>query len=463
MATAPSTPWKLGVAPGRLPWISHAIQMLRQPLEFLTSMRGAGDIVKVRLGLEWVYLVQHPELLRQVLVTDLDTFDKGGPFIEKVRVIVGNGLATCPHEEHRRQRRLMQPLFNPDRLVSYATVMRDEARAKADSWRSGQVVEVNDEMVSLSLSIATRTMFTTAAAAEAIAEVQDALSIIMAGLYQRMVVPIELVQRLPTRSNRQFDGALKRMRTLVNQITDTYRAAGVDHGDLLSAVLAARDDDTTAGPTNSEIHDQIMSLLIGGTETTAIALTWAFHVLGQYPEIERRLHAEVDEVLAGRPAGFDDLAKLDYTQRVITETLRLYPPGWIFTRRTTTEVELGGHRLAPGTTILFSPYLQHRDPDSFPDPERFDPERWLPDRAKAVPRCAMIPFGVGKRRCIGEAFSMNEAIIILATLAGRWRLRPTASMKIRRIPRMTLRPEALPMRVESRHRDGIAAWAAPLS
>ncbi len=208
-----------------------------------------------------------------------------------------------------------------------------------------------------------------------------------------MIIPVALAQKLPLPSNLRFNQALNRTRAVVDQIINDYQKAGVDHGDVLSTLLAARDEETGEGMTNREIHDQIMTLVLAGTETAAATLAWAFHLLGKNPEVERRLHTEVDEVLSGRPAGFDDVPKLSYTQRVITETLRLYPSTWILTRRTTAEVELGGHRLAPGTNILFSPYALHRDPDSFPDPERFDPDRWLPERSKAVPRGAMIPSG----------------------------------------------------------------------
>lgn len=261
---------------------------------------------------------------------------------------------------------------------------------------------------------------------------------------------------MPLPANWRLDRKVIRLRAIVQQTTEDYRRAGVDHGDLLSTLLAVRDENTKEGMTNRAIVDQVLTLIVAGTETTSTALAWAFHALGQDPESERRLHAEVDEVLAGRPACLDDVPKLGYTQRVITEALRLYPPAWLLTRRTTAEVELGGHRIAPGTTILFSPYALHRDPDVFPDAERFDPDRWLPERANAVPRGAVLSFGAGKRKCIGDAFAMTEATIILSTLAGRWRLRPIPGVKIKPIPMINLSPGAMPMRVESRHRSGMA-------
>ncbi|UQA63364.1 cytochrome P450 [Polyangium aurulentum] len=464
----------MGTAPGSLPWIGHAWQLLRRPLSFLTSLRRSGDVVKIQLGPECAYLVRHPELLRQVLVNDPAIFDKGGPVFEKARTLVGNGLASCPHKAHRRQRQLMQPAFNRDRLSSYAAVMRDQASAMADAWRPGQVVDVHKEMNSLALAVVARTLCVTDAAERTAAELQRSVPVILEGMYHQMLAPVELWQKLPLPGNLRFNRAFRRTRAAVDQIIDDYRRAGVDHGDLLSTLLAARDEDTGEGMTNREIRDQIMTLLLAGTETAAATLAWAFHLLGQHSEIERRLHAEVDEVLSGRVAGFDDVPKLGYTQRVISETLRLYPPTWLLSRRTTEEVTLGGHRLAPGTNILFSLYALQRDPDLFPDPERFDPDRWLPDRSKAVPRGAMLPFGAGQRKCIGEAFGVTEATIVLSTLTGRFRLRPIQGAKIDLVPRMTLNPGALPMRVEARDcagktrrpREGSAApspcpWMGP--
>jgi len=454
-----SNPWKMGTAPGSLPWISHPWQMLRRPLSFLTSLRPYGDIVKIRLGRDWAYLAQHPELIRQVLVTDFSTFDKGGFAYEKARLLSGNGLATCPNKAHRRQRQLMQPAFHRDRLANYAAVMRDEASTMADAWRSGQVVDVNKEMTNVALSVVARTLCVIGAADKSAAELSSLLPVVFEGFYRQMLAPLGLMQKLPLPSNRRFNRALSRMRETVVQIVEDYRKAGVDHGDLLSTLLATQDEDTGEGMTNSEIYDQVMTLLLGGSETSAATLTWAFHLLGEHPEVEERLHAEVDEVLAGRSAGWDDLPKLSYTQRVLTETLRLYSPVWIVTRCTTAEVELGGHRLAPGTTILWSPYVLHRHPDFFPDPERFDPDRWLPDRAKTVPRGAMIPFSAGPRKCIGETFAMNEATIVLSTLAGRFRLRPIPGTKVPLVTRLTLTPGSLPMRVEARDR---AAFHPPV-
>lgn len=449
---AATASWKLGTAPGRFPTVNHPLQMLRRPLSFLTSLRHAGDIVKVRLGTEWAYFVRHPDLLRNVLMTDHLSFDKGGPFFDKAMSVAGNGILTCPGKDHARQRRMMQPLFSNERVIGYTAVMREEAERTAASFQRGQHIEVNKAMSALTLAVTTRTLFSTRASAETVAEAQDALIVIFAGLYQRMVVPLELVHQLPTAENRQFNQACARLPVIIDQIIAEHRRSGKETDDLLSRLHAARDPETNQGLSDVELREQVMALFVAGTETTASALTSTLHLLDRHPEIERRMQAEVDAVVGSGSPTYEDLARLDYTARVFTEALRLYPPGWILTRRTTTAVDLGGHAIGAGATILFSPYALHRDPEFFPDPESFDPDRWLPERSKSVPRYAMIPFSAGKRKCMGDAFATNLATIVLATLASRWQLRGGPGAEVRVVPKMTLSIETLPMKVEPRNR-----------
>lgn len=448
--TLMSTTYELATAPGHLPWLSHPWKLVRRPLAFLAAMRELGDIVKLRFGPEWVYLVQHPELLRQLLM-DSSSFDKGGPFFERIRILVGDGLGTCPQAVHRLHRRRMQPSFHHDRLIEYAAVMQTEVGTAADAWRRGQVIDVFATIAALSLSILIDAMFVIKAVAGHATEVKRLMPAVSQGLYHQMLVPAEPLRKLLP-GNRLFHRSLRGVMAAMDQIIAEYRRAGVEEGDLLATLLAVRDEDTGERMTNREIRDQVLTLILGGTDSITATLAWAFHLIGEHPEAERRLHDEVDDVLAGRPAGFDDVPRLAYTQRIITETLRLYPPAWLFTRRTTTAVELGGHGLAPGTSILLSPYSLQRDPKLFDDPERFDPDRWLPDRARVVPRGAMIPFGTGPRKCIGERFATIETTMILATFAGRIRLRPISGATVQPFPKLVLNPKSLLMRVEPRDR-----------
>jgi pentalenene oxygenase len=265
-----------------------------------------------------------------------------------------------------------------------------------------------------------------------------------------MFAPISWWERIPTRSNRLFDEAQARLREVINQTISDYRQANSDQGDVLSILVNARDEATGQGMTDQEIHDQVMTILIGGTETTGNTLAWTFYLLAEHPEIEERLHAEVDGVLGGRPPRFADLPHLVYTRRVLTETLRMYPPAWLLSRTTSREVELAGRRLPPGTPVFYSPYMLGRDPDLFPNPGRFDPDRWLPDRAATLPRDAVLPFGGGGRKCIGDDFGMAETTLTLAATAARWRLRKVAATKVSTTPKASLGTGPLPMVAQPR-------------
>lgn len=450
-----STTFRIGTAPGHLPWLEHPWQLLRRPLPFLTSLRSAGDIVKIRLGPAWVYLVQNPELVRRVLVGSA-IFDKGGPFFDKARILFGDGLGTCPHHLHRQQRRRMQPAFAHERLPEQAAVMQAAVAATLDTWRDGQLVDVHDRMSALSLSVLVRTMFVIDAVAPQAAVVQRSMPIILQGLYRQMIDPVGLLPRLPLASNRRFERTLHDVRAAVDHVIAVYRQAGVEHGDLLSSMLSARDEDTGEGMTDREIRDQVLTLIVGGTETTAAALTWVFHLLGEHPEVERRLHEEVDGKLRGRPATLPDVPELAYTGRIITEALRLYPPAWMFTRRTNAAVELGGHRIPEGAAILLCPYAMHHDPALFPEPERFDPDRWSGSEGRALLRDVMLPFGAGPRKCIAQTFALTEATLVVATVAGRFQLRSIPGSAIELVPRMALNPGSLRMRVQSRERPPLA-------
>jgi len=238
----------------------------------------------------------------------------------------------------------------------------------------------------------------------------------MRGVYQRMVAPFGWQEKLPTPGNRRYNSVRAEMHGVITQTIRAWRRDGTDHGDVLS-ILVGHD-----GLSDDEVYDQVMTMLIGGTETTGNTMAWVFHLLARHPEVERRLHEELDTVLGGRLPDYDDLPKLDYTWRVLTETLRMYPPAWLLTRVTTRATELAGHPLPAGAIVLYSPYALSRSPRHFDDPDRFDPDRWLPGRSADVPRGAMVPFSAGNRQCIGEAFGQAETTLALAGIASRWRL-----------------------------------------
>jgi cytochrome P450 len=427
--TAPKRSFTVVEAPGAVPVLGHALQLWRRPLEFLASLPALGDLVGIRLGPRTAYLACHPDVVMRVLL-EARTFDKGGPLFEKARLLVGNGLVSSGWEDHRTQRRMLQPVFHPSRMPGYVSLMREEIEETVARWQEGEAFDVSDAMHALTLRITARTMFAMKVGERAVPEVAHCMPIIMRGVYQRMVAPLGWKERLPTPANRRFDAVRARMHAVIGETIESQRRDGTDHGGLLSVLVGARDEETGAGLSDEEIYDQVMTLLIGGTETTGNTLAWVFHVLAEHPEVEERLHAELDEVLGdGRVPGFEDLPRLDLTWRILNETLRMYPPAWLLTRTTTRRTELAGRELESGTTVMYSPYALGRNPAHFEDPGRFDPDRWLPGRAADLPRGVMVPFSAGNRKCIGDAFGQAETTLTLATVASRWRLRPAPGAK----------------------------------
>lgn len=450
---APST---IATAPGALPLLGHLVQFLRNPLGFVTSLPQYGDLVRIRLGTFQVIVVCDPALTRHVLLSDR-IFDKGGPLFDRLREGIGYGLGTCPHSEHRRQRRLLQPAFHPSRLGSYAQVMTTQFADLSNSWRDGQVLDVPAAIETKTARIIVETMFADALPASVLDQAIDDANALFASFYQRMLMPPPL-DRLPTPGNRRYHQVRARLRHTMGSIIASRRQCSIDRGDLLSALLVARDHDPASdrqGLSDAEIYEQVVAFFIAGSESTASILAWSLHLLARHPDIERRLHAEVDAVLNGGVAVYEHLPKLTLTSRIITETLRLYPPGWLLTRSTSGDTHLGRHPIPAGTTIAYSAYLIHHRPDLYPDPERFDPDRWDSTHRPPPPHDAFIPFAAGPRKCIGEHFGTIAATLGLATIAARWKLRSLPGPSVRTITGATLRPQGLQMRAVARRKaDG---------
>ncbi|HEY4022215.1 MAG TPA: cytochrome P450 [Pseudonocardiaceae bacterium] len=436
------------VAPGRLPLLGHTISLLHQRFSFTSSLRDRGELVKIYLGPMPAYVVTTPELVHQVLVTDAGKFDKGILF-DRFRPHFGNGIAMSDGGFHLRQRRLMQPAFHRDRIAHYASTMVDAASATSAGWQSGQVVQVDQAMQHLAVNIVGRTLFATELGTAAIAEAQRSMPVVIKQGMIRALSP-GFVAALPIPGNRGFDEAIARLRTVVTEVIAAGRAEGTDNGDLLSMLLLAKDADTGETMTDQQVYDEVVTLLTGGIETTGLALSWLFHEVGRHPDIERRFHAEVDEVLGGSRPTIDDLTRLPYTRQIVSEVLRAYPI-WLLMRRTNTDVELGGVPLPARTEIVFSPHALHHDPRNFPDPTRFDPDRWSPSRAGEIPKGAYVPFGSGARQCIGNTFAQTEIALVAATIAARWRLVPVPDQPVRIKVTGAAYPSRLPMTAHPRH------------
>ncbi|MFI9724057.1 cytochrome P450 [Streptomyces sp. NPDC052396] len=434
-------------APAAWPLVGHLPRFGRDPLRFLRSLPVHGELVEVRLPGRRVFVLCHPEAARRALA-DGRTFDRTGPLFDRVRADMGNGLATCPYAEHRRQRLLLRPAFHRERLDHYAVVMREEAEALLGRWRHGQVIDVVAAMFGLTVSVAVRTLFSARADAATTAALRRCLDVYLRGSYTRTLLPLSAA--LPTPANRRFERALAQWRHYVRQIIAEARRRPTEGPDLLSALLEARDD-AQSGLSEEELADQIAVLVLAGAETTSAALSWTWHLLAAHPRAEAELHAEVD-------SGRRDPAALEHTHRVVKESLRLYPPAWAIPRTITQETVLAGHRLPAGATLVFSPYVLHHRPDLFPGPERFRPERWLPGAMDQPARAAFLPFGAGPTRCIGESFALTETTVALTAIAAHWRLLPLPGRPVRPAARSVLAPRTLPMRLALR---GTAVSSGP--
>jgi cytochrome P450 len=402
--------------------------MLRRRQEFTASLRNHGDIVRVDLGTMRTYFVTNPRLVHELLVTKGALFRKGALF-DKFLPIFGNGLATSNGAFHKRQRRMVQPAFHRDRVARYAETMAHAVAELTATWRPGEVRVIEEDAQALAVTIVGQALFSTEIGKRAIDEVRRSMFLVLKYGMVRALSP-SFVEKLPLRGNREFDEAIERIRAVMLDVVRSWREDGTDHGDLLSMLLMAQDSDDGTGMSDQQVHDEVMTLLVGGIETTALALAWTCHELAAHPEVERRVHAEVDEVLAGRAPAFADLEKLVYTKQVVNEVLRMYPV-WFLMRRALAPVEIGDAVLPEGAEVIFSPHALHHDPASFEDPYRFDPDRWSPDRVATIPKGAFVPFGAGTRQCVGNLFAQAEIVITVATIAARWRLVPVPGKPVR--------------------------------
>ena len=417
--TAASPRFTTGTAPGAHPQAGHGIELQTRPLEFLRSLHKHGDLVEIMMGPEPAYVVCHPDLLHQVLTQD-SLYDKGGVFYDKVRDTVGNGLGNCPHADHRRQRRLVQPAFTPAQLAQYGPAIEQEIAALTGSWQPGEVIDVYPALHGLYLRILARTVFSTQVGDETVERIQVASKATLTMMVRRMS---EQPGAEPTDEDRAYDEAHDFLKGEVDRLIAECRAGGADHGGLLSLLVNGRDDDTGTSLTDHEIRDHVINLLLAGSETPAALVTWALVHLAEHPAAASRLFAEIDEVIGDRTPTLADVPALTYTSQFLTETLRLYPPAWMVTRITTAPAEIAGRTLPEGTTVVFSPLAVHHRADVYEQPEAFEPDRWLPGRATTPRRTAFATFGGGARRCIGDHYTMNETALTLATIAARWRAR----------------------------------------
>jgi cytochrome P450 len=428
----------------------------RDRLAFVTHLASYGDIAYFPLGSERIYFLSRPEWIADVLVTHSRKFRKG-PGLEVTKHLLGEGLLASEGDFHLRQRRLAQPAFHRQRVAAYAATMSCYARRLSDSWEAGETRNIHEDMMGLTLAIVGKTLFDADVQSDA-REIGESLAVAIT-MFDRLVIPYaKLMTYIPGSGMGAFRRAKDRLDTIIYRMIAEHRQ-GPDRGDLLSMLLLARDTEEGApsgaisefgdSMSDLQVRNETMTILLAGHETVANALTWTWYLLSSHPEVEAQLHREVDEHLEGRLPGESDWPKLRYAYAVLAESMRLYPPAWATGRRALESIEIGGYTIPAEAVVIMSQYTMHRDPRYFPDPERFDPSRWL--QPADLPKFAYFPFGGGPHLCIGEGFAWMEGVLALATLAQRWKLRLDPRYKVGFEPKITLRPaKGMPMTLERR-------------
>ncbi len=427
--------------PKGLPFVGMALDLRRDPLEGMRRMtREYGDIVHFQVMGQDRILLNHPDLINQVLVIQQGKFHKSELTRRITGRMLGQGLLISEGDFWRRQRRLVQPAFHRSRMAEYGATMRELTQAHIRGWRDAEERNVGQEMMALTLDIAVRTLFGTTLPGEA-RQVGKAMTFLMRYSLRRQRLPFRIPERWPTPNNRRANRELEFIGSIVYRIISERMAEGNSnhHTDLLALLMGAMDEDGSQ-MTPQQLHDETMTLFIAGHETTAQMLSWTWFALSGNAPAEARLHEELSSVLGGRSPESADFSRLPYLRAVMNEVLRLYPPAYILARETIEPCQIGGYELARGSTVVLSQWITHRDARYFDDPEAFRPERWLDGLADRLPAGAYFPFGAGPRRCVGEGFALLEAAIVTATLAQRFSFRLVPGYPVVAEPLVTLRP-----------------------
>ncbi|HTJ66447.1 MAG TPA: cytochrome P450 [Actinospica sp.] len=440
------------VAPGAVPLLGHLPRLARDPLRFLDSLSAHGGLLTLKLANKKMIVVCDPTLTHQVLIAD-DVYDKGGPFFEASRKLLPTAMGLAPYVKHRRLRRLMQPSFTKGRLSRHGDIMSEQIAKAVAHWRDGAELDVVQEMMTVTGRVLTATIFSSSVSEESLREITADSLELTRGVAIDIALPGPIARLTPGYGH--YQRSVARLRETTLRLIRERRAEGdsASHGDLLEALLAAKDEDGAGDRfSDPELVDQVSFMMVAGTETTAQTVSWALYELSRQPELEAKLHAEVDEVLGGRPAGYDDVPRLALVNRLVSEVLRFYSPTWLFTRRTTADAELGGYQVPAGTDVLYSPYIVNRAPASHETPREFDPDRWEPERAACMHARGYIPFGTGARKCIGDQYATIESVLMVATIAQRWSLAAVPGTKLKTSRKVVNSPIGLKLRAARRER-----------
>lgn len=413
----------------------------RDALGFIERMQRAyGDIVWSRFLYVPALFLYHPNEIEYVLTTNAKNFRKAmtlrSNFFQR---LVGNGLLTSEGEEWKRQRRLSNPAFHRERVATYATTMVDYAKRLSANWREGETRDVHRDMMRLTLQIVVQCLFS-ADVSHDVDHVGAILTEMVKPFASQATLKWILNNRLPTPSHIRFHRLARKIDHVVYRIIAERRASGKDEGDLLSMLLAAHDEDGS-GLNDQQLRDEVMTLFLAGHETTALTLAWSWYLIGRHPAAEQKFHDELENVVGTRDATFADLARLKFTEQIVKESMRLYPPAYGLGREAINDCEIGGYYVPAGTQVFMFQWATHRDARFFDEPLEFKPERWTPEFESALPKYAYFPFGAGPRVCIGASFAMMEMILVLATIGRQFRLRLVPQRPVETYPAMSLRPK----------------------
>jgi len=420
-------------------------EYVRDPLGYLSQCaKEYGDIIyfpSVRFTGLRMYFLNHPDYIEEVLATKSYQFSKFRQGFGIIGQLLGNGIVTSEGDVWRHQRRLMQPAFHRERIAAYGNVMVAYTNRMLNRWQTGEIRDIHEDMMSLTLEIAAKTLFDADLAAEQAQELGDllALSIHYFDQKSRSLVLTLLPETIPIPYNVRSRRIVQRLDAIIYDIIQQRRDNGEDKGDLLSMLLHAKYEDGSP-MSDQQVRDEVMTLFLAGHDTTALAMTWTWYLLSQHPEVEAKLVEELRTVLDGREPTFTDLPRLHYTDMVVKEAMRLYSPVWGMARIANTDCEIGGYPIKSGNIILISQWVMHRDSRYFDKPEVFNPDRWADGLAHRLPTYAYFPFGGGPRVCIGKSFAQMEAVLLLATIAQKFRLTLAPGQEITPWPAFTLRP-----------------------
>jgi cytochrome P450 len=436
--------------PRNLAW--HAIRHLRlvNPIRHFQNLAAKyGDIAHYKVACSHIVFINNPEYIREILIVQSSNFVKERTQ-RRSKLLLGEGMITVDGAAHRKQRQVAQPAFHRQQVPSFAEAIVRRAAKLRDQWGPGDERDIYQDMMRLTLGTVGETLFRTELG-EDVERLNAGVGDIMDVYHSMVLLPgVKYLIHVPFTPLHKFLKARNRLDVTIERMIAEHRRSGAssESSDLLDMMLAAQEQ---MGWSEQDLRDQVVTVFLAGYETMAIALTWTWYLLSENPEARERMYAETDAVLGGRLPTYDDLPRLKYTEMVLAESMRLYPPAWAMGREALEDFDLGPYRMPKGTTVLMSQFVTHRDARYFPDPLRFDPERHTPEAKAKRARFSYFPFGMGPRQCIGEAFAWMEGVLVLATFAQRWKMNLVPGHRVQPEPLFTLRPKyGMKMKIEPR-------------